>query len=342
MKKQKQVHPFRFSMRVNLTLMVIAEVGIISVSTWVVGAFLEYMGIALRDWEILVVLGISMLLGSTLTAFVGRWIFAPITRLGEAMGQVAKGNFDVRLEEQHRFREIQDIHRNFNLMAQELGATEILQTDFVSNVSHEFKTPINAIEGYATLLQDCEGVSGEQQEYVQKILFNTRRLSKLVGNILLLSKVDNQAIQSQNREFRLDEQIRQVIVSLEPAWAVKDIDFDVDMQRITYGGNENLLVHVWGNLIGNAIKFSPQGGYVGIRLEQHGEAVIFSVEDRGPGVPEESREHIFDRFFQSDSSHKEEGNGLGLALVKQILTALGGTVQVENLPVGCRFTVKLM
>ena len=180
---------------------------------------------------------------------------------------------------------------------------------------------------------------GEQQVYVEKILFNTRRLSKLVGNILLLSKVDNQAIQSRKRNFSLDEQIRQVIVALEPEWVAKDIDLDVDLEPVCYFGDDLLLSHVWSNLIGNAIKFSPQGGYVGITLRKEG--TVFTVEDRGPGIPPESLERIFHRFYQSDSSHQAEGNGLGLALVKQILTTLGGQVEVENLEVGCRFTVKL-
>ena len=339
--QQKYVRPFRFSMRVDLTILVILEISVITAVIWVVALLLQHLHISLRGWEVLILLAVSILIGSSLTALAGRWIFSPITKLGEAMGRVAKGDFDIRLEEHHRFREIESIHRNFNLMVQELGNTEILQTDFVSNVSHEFKTPINAIEGYATLLQDCDGVSQDQQVYVQKILFNTRRLSRLVGNILLLSKVDNQAIVPQVCDFRLDEQIRQAIVALEPEWEQQDIDFDVDLQRVLYSGSESLLMHVWSNLIGNAIKFSPKGGYIGVRLAAREHGAIFSVEDRGPGVPEESREHIFNRFYQTDSSHREEGNGLGLALVKQILTAVGGTVRVENLPVGCRFVVEL-
>ena len=339
MKKGKIVRPIHVSMKVYLTLLVLVQVGIMSLATGLVGALLQYLGVSFAAWQALVVLGISALLGSLLTGLVNRLFFAPISRLGQAMGQVAKGNFHVRLEEPQLFRELQQICDNFNLMAQELGTTEILQTDFVSNVSHEFKTPINAIEGYATLLQDCEGVTAEQQVYVEKILFNTRRLSKLVGNILLLSKVDNQAIQSRKRNFSLDEQIRQVIVALEPEWVAKDIDLDVDLEPVCYFGDDLLLSHVWSNLIGNAIKFSPQGGYVGITLRKEG--TVFTVEDRGPGIPPESLERIFHRFYQSDSSHQAEGNGLGLALVKQILTTLGGQVEVENLEVGCRFTVKL-
>ena len=149
-------------------------------------------------------------------------------------------------------------------------------------------------------------------------------------------------IQSRCSTFRLDEQIRQSIVQLEPEWEKKDIDLDVELEDLSYTGNESLMLHVWDNLIGNAIKFSPPGGLVGVSLKREGEQAVFRVEDCGPGIDEASLSHIFEKFYQSDSSHKQEGNGLGLALVKQILELCGGTVSAENLPEGgCRFTVRL-
>ena len=211
------------------------------------------------------------------------------------------------------------------------------------NVSHEFKTPINAIEGYATLLQAEEDSSPQdRRRYVEKILYNTQRLSKLVSNILLLSKVDHQAISAQGSLYRLDEQIRQSIVQLEPEWEKKDIDLDVELEDLSYTGNESLMLHVWNNLIGNAIKFSPPGGLVSVSLKREEEQAVFRVEDCGPGIDAASLAHVFEKFYQGDSSHKQEGNGLGLALVKQILELCGGTVSAENLPEGgCRFTVRL-
>ena len=158
----------------------------------------------------------------------------------------------------------------------------------------------------------------------------------------MLSKVDNQSIQTKQTTFRLDEQVRQSIVLLEPEWSKKNIEFDVDLQSITYTGNESVLLHVWNNLIGNAVKFNPEDGYIGIRLSEDEKHIQFVVEDNGPGIPESALKHVFDRFYQSDSSHEAEGNGLGLALVKQIVKANDGTVSVENLPgKGCRFTVTL-
>ena len=164
----------------------------------------------------------------------------------------------------------------------------------------------------------------------------------MVGNILLLSKIENQSISTGQVRFRLDEQIRQSIVMLEPQWVKKEIEFDVEMDPVRYIGNESILHHVWDNLIGNAIKFSLQGGMIRIQLTEKQEKIFFTIEDNGPGVPENAKKHIFDKFYQSDSSHKEEGNGLGLALVKRILDLSGGEVYVENIPEGgCRFTVIL-
>ena len=336
----KKLAFLKLSMRMNLTLLMIVSIAVISTVSWLVTWLLRRLSINWIMPDILWYLIISVVLAGVVSSFIGMWIFEPITRLGEAMQKVAGGNFDVRLDTNHAFPEIRQIYTNFNLMARELSATEILQTDFVSNVSHEFKTPINAIEGYTMLLQEETDVQ-DRQLCVSKILLNTRRLSRLVGNILLLSKVDNQAIRSRETTFRLDEQIRQSIVLLEPEWERREIEFDVKLQRLDYTGCESMLIHVWDNLLGNAIKFSPQGGFIGIELYHRGEDVVFTLEDRGPGIPEESMSHIFDRFYQSETSHKEEGSGLGLALVKQIVTAAGGTVQVVNLPQGCRFTVTL-
>lgn len=191
-------------------------------------------------------------------------------------------------------------------------------------------------------MQDNDNLSGEQRQYVDKILFNTRRLSTLLGSILLLSKIENQSIPVNQVKYRLDEQIRQSIVALEPAWSKKEIEFDVEMDRVEYTGNEQMMHHVWDNLIGNAIKFNPECGMVRIRLNEQSGRVTFTVEDSGPGISEEAKRHIFDKFYQADSSHKEEGNGLGLALVKKILAVSSGEISVENISGGgCRFTVIL-
>ena len=283
----------------------------------------------------------SVVIGVTVSIVINIILLRPVVKLSKAMKQVGAGDFGIRLKADSQIREIRDSYESFNLMVQELENTETLQTDFVANVSHEFKTPINAIEGYATLLQDS-GETPQQQEYVDRILLNTRRLSTLVGNILLLSKVSNHAIPVAKTTYRVDEQIRQAILLLEPRWSERNVEFDVDMDEVIWNGPESLMHHVWSNLIGNAIKFGPRDGLVKIRLKQTDGRFVFSVSDEGIGVPETERQHIFQKFYQLDSSHKQEGNGLGLALVKQIIDGCNGSIDVANLPEsGCEFIVSM-
>ena len=285
---------------------------------------------------------VSIVVGGVMTSIISRAFFNPIKKLRQAMDEVSNGDFSIQLDpDKSSSNEIKELYAGFNLMTHELAATNILQTDFISNVSHEFKTPINAIEGYSTLLQDCNNLDDAQKEYVDKILFNTGRLSSLVSNILLLSKIENQSIQAKRELFSLDEQIRETIVALETAWAPKNIEFDVELDSVKYNGNEIMMRHVWSNLIGNAIKFTPTNSTVSIRLENQKDKFVFSVTDEGEGLSVEAQKHIYDKFYQADTSHKSEGNGLGLALVKQILAVDGGEIIAENIDNGCKFTVIL-
>ena len=301
---------------------------------------LEHLGINVPTFVWLLIF--TLLLGSATAAGFSVAFFAPISRLSRAMKEVAGGNFQVKVETRSLFRDIRDIYDNFDLMVRELGATETLQTDFISNVSHEFKTPISAIEGYASLLQEHQQSSEEQAEYVDKILFNTRRLSALAGNILLLSKLDSQSIRPRRERFRLDEQVRQSILALERRWTEKDVDFDVDLDEIEYTGYTGLLQHVWSNLIDNAIKFGPRGGLIRMRMLRENGSILFTIDDEGPSIPDEDKARIFNKFYQGDSSHESEGNGLGLALVRKIVAMHGGEVRVEDPPLGgCRFAVSL-
>ena len=334
----------RVNMRIIFTMLTMAEImGTIAFAWFYAGFIHKVFRVTLVVPTLVWILVISAVIGGTITNFLTIQFFDPITRLGRAMEQVAAGDFSVRLTTKNRFEEIRDIYGNFNLMTEELAATEILQMDFISGVSHEFKTPINAIEGYATLLSDDEPETPElQRQYAEKILLNTQRLSSLVGNVLLLSKVANQAIPIKQTTFRLDEQIRQALVMLEREWAPKDIEFDVELESVNYTGSEQLLPHVWSNLLGNAVKFTPVGGTIRMELTKQAHGIVFVIEDSGPGITEEVRRHMFDKFYQGDTSHKDEGNGLGLAHVKPILDETGGTPAAENGPGGgCRITVTL-
>ena len=333
----------RFSLRTRLTVLVTIEMILCVLVAYCLDRLLN--NVLSLGWKIpleVELLCTCLLIGLLFTGQLSKYFFNPIKKLRRAIDQVAEGDFSVRLEDQSSSKEIMEIYTGFNLMTHELSSTEILQTDFVSNVSHEFKTPISAIEGYSTLLQGSENLDHIQREYVDKILLNTRRLSSLVGSILLLSKLENQQIPTNQSSYRLDEQIRQSLVAQEIAWIQKDIELDVELERLSYLGNEPMMRHVWDNLISNAVKFSPQGGTIKLRLTRKPEKLVFTIEDQGPGLSEETQKHIFDKFYQGDSSHKQEGNGLGLALVKRILTIEKGQITAENIPQGgCRFTVTL-
>lgn len=288
------------------------------------------------------VLLISILSGAAIAVGLSKIFVSPMMKLGDAMRKVAGGDFSVRLDCTSKIRDVREVYGSFNTMVKELGNTETLQTDFVSNVSHEFKTPINAIEGYASLLQDSQLTDEQKNAYIDKIIFNTRRLSDLVGNILLLSKVNNQTISLKASTFRLDEQVRQSILALESKWEKKEIEFDIDLDEIEYTGYENLLSHVWLNLIDNAVKFSPQNGQIRIRLKQLDGSVTFSIWDNGLPIPEADIDRIFNKFYQGDNFHASEGNGLGLALVRKIVAAAHGTINVTSSEdAGTEFVVAL-
>ena len=332
-----------FSLRTRMTILVTVELLVCVVLTYVIDLLIRNVFHIQKEIPLgLELIGMCLIVGILVTSQLSKLFFNPIKKLRKAMDQVAEGDYSVRLDGKTRSKEIMEIYTGFNLMAHELSSTEILQTDFVSNVSHEFKTPINAIEGYSTLLQGGDNLDPDQQDYVEKILSNTKRLSSLVGSILLLSRLENQQIPTNRTRYRLDEQIRQSIVGLESAWESKNIEFDVELERVEYLGNEPMMRHVWDNLIGNAVKFSYDGGTVRMTLSREPHVILFTVEDSGPGLSEEAQKHIFDKFYQADSSHKQEGNGLGLSLVKRVLAIENGEIRAENRPQGgCRFTVTL-
>ena len=332
----------RSSLRLRFILICMSQLVLVAALSELAGwAFRHWFGVAPELPIFVWALVFSGTIGVAVTNHMTKMLIDPIAKLRSAMREVADGDFKVEAKCESRIQDVQDIYDSFNSMVRELSTTETLQTDFISDVSHEFKTPINAIEGYASLLEG-EPSPEEQRAYVEKILFNTRRLSALTGNILLLSKLSNQSILPQKTQFRLDEQIRQAIVALEQKWSEKELGFEVELAETPFFGYESLLPHVWTNLIGNAVKFSPKGGEIRIKMMRTEGAVVFTIEDDGPGIVPGDEEHIFTKFYQSESSHGMEGNGLGLALVRQIVEMSGGSVDVRNLEVGgCRFTVRL-
>ena len=280
---------------------------------------------------------ISLLLVSGITValmsyFIGRRVLTPLVKLSSASKEVARGNFDVTVSNSSKMEEVQSTFRNFNAMVRELKSISTLSSDFIANVSHEFKTPLSVIEGYAMLLQDDRLTAQEREDYLNKILVNTRRLNTLVGNILMLSKMETKPLPEQYTRFRLDEQLRQVVAQLEPQWSAKGITFRVRLDEVELLGWEQVLPYVWSNLISNAIKFSPSGSVIALTLLEQRECAVVTVSDRGCGMEPDVQERIFEKFYQGDTSHKAEGNGLGLALVRQIVELSQGVVEVESQP----------
>lgn len=284
----------------------------------------------------------SLLLGVTIAMFVGRLIIVPMQNISNAFGELSRGNFTVKVPENARIAEIREISQRFNAMTFDLSHIETLRSDFVVNVSHEFKTPISAIEGYATLLQNPALTAERHEHYVEKILDNSRKLSTLSSNILTLSKLENRQTVPQYSEYRLDEQIRRSILRLENKWAEKQLEFDIELPMHMYYGCEQLLEQVWSNILDNAIKHSPVGGTIQVSLQANDSIITVKISDHGDGMSEETQKHIFEKFYQGDSSRKAEGNGLGLALVRRILDLCRGTVAVESEPgKGAVFSVML-
>lgn len=275
---------------------------------------------------------LSLMIGSLIMIFASGIIVKPVRRLSAATEKIARGEFNIRIENK-RSDEIGQLIDNFNVMAAELAGMEMLRNDFISDISHEFKTPLTSIEGYVKLLRDCRDEE-ERREYIDIITEETKRLSALSGNILMLNRIENENITMVRAPFRLDEQIRQVILLQEAKWSGKELDLQLDLEEIIYEGSEQLLYQVWLNLFDNAVKFSNFGGIIEIRLKQGDGRILFSVTDHGKGMTEEEQKRMFEKFFTGDRSRNTEGNGLGLSIAKRVVDMHRGRIEVASRPGG--------
>ena len=295
-----------------------------------------------KELTLLLFAVISIIVGTILSHTVGKRPLNVIREIDDATKEVVKGNFTVRLNEDIVAEELHSMAHNFNTMVRELSNTEILRKDFIENVSHEFQTPLSAIEGYAALLQNRSLTTQKRQEYAARILVNARRLSDLSGNILLLSRLEHQELEIQKETYALDEQIREAILLFETKWTQKELCLEVDLSAIRYKGNKELLMQVWQNLIGNAVKFVAQKGEIRITLRIEKNDVIVTVADNGIGMSEAVQKRIYEKFYQADTSRTGIGNGLGLALAKRIVDLHDGTLTVASAEgKGTMFTVTL-
>lgn len=273
---------------------------------------------------------LCMILSGFAAYYLIRKIFVPLEELSEASKQVAKGEFNVHVEYNGILEELQNTIENFNLMVKELNSVEMMRNDFIADVSHEFKTPLAAITGYTAFLQDEELSLEEKDVYIRKIFFNVDKMNELTENILHLSKIEHQQFLKKPMEYRLDEQIREAIVWLEPKWEKKKTNLELELPEVIYRGQKSLLFHVWINIIGNAVKYTEEGGTIEVSLKEMAKHCEIIIKDNGIGMTEETKKHIFEKFYQADTSRKVQGNGLGLALCKEIIQKCEGRIMVES------------
>ena len=278
------------------------------------------------------------------SAAVGKFPLKPIRDLIDGMDRLAAGDFKARVKAGpvlRRYPAFVAVTDSFNKMADELESTETLRSDFINNFSHEFKTPIVSIAGFAKLLRHGNPTPEQQREYLTIIEEESMRLSYMATNVLNLTKVENQTILTDVSEFNLSEQIRSCILLLESKWSKKNLDLQLDFDEHTVRANEELLKQVWINLLDNAVKFAPDGHTIQIRMTENENTLSIAIKNTGSEIPAESREKIFNKFYQADESHATQGNGVGLAIVKQIVRLHGGMISVSSENDVTEFVVEL-
>ena len=272
----------------------------------------------------------SSIIGTVISRIIIKRVLSPLSDFKEAIKEVERGNFNVSVESKGTPKPVAEVFDNFNRMAKELAGTEIFRSDFINSFSHEFKTPIVSIEGFARRLKKDDLSPEKRKEYIDIIISESKRLTNLSSNILMLNKFENQEYITERDTFYIDEQIRSCVLLLEKQWSKKKLEFDIDMEPIEFFGNQEMLSQVWLNIIGNSIKFSGEGSVISILALKRDSRIRISITDKGEGMDEKTLSHIFERFYQGDSAHSSEGNGLGLPLVKRIVELCGGTIRVES------------
>lgn len=260
---------------------------------------------------------------------ISRKIVNPIKKITDATKKVASGDFTIELETK-RDDEIGELTHNFNKMVKELNSIECLQKDFINNVSHEIKTPISSIQGFAKLLEADDLSKEERKEYAEIIKEESDRLLYLSTNILKLAKLENQERIMNKTKFNIAEQIRRTISVLEPKWKEKNIKFNVSLKEQEFWGEKDLMYQVWMNIIENSIKFSKQDGQIDVKMKTNQDSIIEEIKDYGIGMEEEEAKKIFDRFYQIDKSHTKPGAGLGMTIAKRIVELSGGKIEVTS------------
>lgn len=269
----------------------------------------------------------------------------PLRKIAGAARKVAEGDFSVQIEaarKDGRKNEIDVLIEDFNKMARELASNEMLKSDFIANVSHEIKAPLSIIQSYTKALKDGDTTPEQQEQYMETIITASKNLNAMITNILKLNKLENQQIFSSSESYQLGEQLRRCALSYMEQWQDKGIEFKIDVEDISVCYDASLLELVWNNLLSNAVKFTGTGGRISLTSQTRDNAVFVTIQDTGCGIDKETQSRIFEKFYQGDTSHTTEGNGLGLALVKKVIEIIGGEISVKSaLGKGTAFTLKI-
>ena len=282
-----------------------------------------------------------ILIGVVVSACSSRAVLKNVREFIEATDKLSRGDFSARLNIR-KPPEFRILSKNFNTMAEELGSIEVLRTDFINNFSHEFKTPIISIKGFAEILKDDDLSKEERNEYLDIIIEESKRLTSLATNVLNLSKIETQAILKEKQMFNIGEQIRQSILLLDSKFQSKNISLDINIEDCNIYANKKMLNQVWLNLLDNAIKFNNENGLVSVNMKKKEKEILITIIDSGIGISKEVVSKIFDKFYQEDTSHSTKCNGLGLTIVKKIIELHGGTIECESIvSKGTKFTIIL-
>ena len=329
---------FLFSIIINLITTVIT--GVLMYISFALGILNEKN---ITDIMVLPIITLvsCILIGVVVSACSSRAVLKNVREFIEATDKLSRGDFSARLNIR-KPPEFRILSKNFNTMAEELGSIEVLRTDFINNFSHEFKTPIISIKGFAEILKDDDLSKEERNEYLDIIIEESKRLTSLATNVLNLSKIETQAILKEKQMFNIGEQIRQSILLLDSKFQSKNISLDINIEDCNIYANKKMLNQVWLNLLDNAIKFNNENGLVSVNMKKKEKEILITIIDSGIGISKEVVSKIFDKFYQEDTSHSTKGNGLGLTIVKKIIELHGGTIECESIvSKGTKFTIIL-
>ena len=300
--------------------------------------------VASTRWAGVIVALFSILIGTGLSAGVMSVPLRLLEQYIDMIDRLTQGKFDTRIKIPavlRRFRPFRELEESFNKLAEELGRNEVLRNDFIHDFSHEFKTPIVSISGFAKLLQKGNLTEEQQAEYLSIIETESEKLSNMAMNVLDMSKLDNVGVLTDITRFNLSEQLRHCVLMLEKKWGEKNQEIEIDLPEYYVSGNEDMLSEVWINLLDNAIKFSPEGGKIIVKVFQRDNSLSVEVRNTGEEIPGKDLDRIFDKFYQTDPSHATVGNGLGLSICKRIVELHRGTISVTSTFGLTVFTVKL-